>query len=396
MLRLGAYHDLIKRFLHKASKRQVTQYNNDRSDHDFKVGDSVMRKDHPLSNAGNYFSAKLAKTFSGPYKIVRQLSKNVFELQLPDKKQSPKVHVRYLKHFVPVSDTCTAMSENSDSENENDSFFPPIPYGCFNCGENHDHRKCPLPKMTPFCYMCGWWRKTKYTCPRPSCRIRFQSSWSNQRQIRTSPPRSTHSGLDLCTEARPEAGPTCSSVPPPGSPVRPPSPQPSTSRGPPLQAYLPEVTLRQLTVSSSSSDPVSGELHEILRNFFFRRGLNISSSTPVQVSAYISTADQVFEFEPNHQEVDEALTPMICTNPIPADGNDVDQDLIDLHPTVDDVVVEEGVPEDLNLPLHEDSIASDADTEFDVGQEVQKFESRGTYPFSDIFSTSLFSLISLF
>lgn len=89
MRRLGAYQDLIKRFLFKSSSRQAKNYNKNSQEPDFKVGDMVMRRDDPLSDAGRYFAAKLAKKYSGPYEILKQLSKNVSELKVAKKNRAP-------------------------------------------------------------------------------------------------------------------------------------------------------------------------------------------------------------------------------------------------------------------------------------------------------------------
>ena len=173
--RIGAYHDLIKRSLHKSSKRQAKNYNVGRVEAKFKVGDLVMRKDHHLSNANTCFSAKLAKPFSGPYKIIRQISNNVFELDMPGSQKNPKTHVRFLRKFIPrescvSGDNCTAMDQH-----EEDPYFPPIQRVCFNCGGNHNHRVCTRPRRV-FCYLCGWPDVTKARCPQPSCREAFQTS----------------------------------------------------------------------------------------------------------------------------------------------------------------------------------------------------------------------------
>lgn len=80
--RLGAYQELIKRFLSKASAKQAKLHNKERREAQFKVEDLVMLADHPLSNAGKYFSVKLAKPYSGPYKIIERISNTVFKRDL--------------------------------------------------------------------------------------------------------------------------------------------------------------------------------------------------------------------------------------------------------------------------------------------------------------------------
>lgn len=164
--RLSAYQDLVKRALTSASKKQSKIYNKKRLDVEFKVGDLVMRKDHPLSKAANYFSASLAKKFSGPYKIESRISQNVYKLQLPQKsKENPKTHVRFLRLFIP-QDSAATMSDE-------EGYVPPPRRGCWNCGENHDHRTCPVVPRKVYCFTCGWLGKTMARCPRSSCHKKY-------------------------------------------------------------------------------------------------------------------------------------------------------------------------------------------------------------------------------
>ena len=76
--RLEAYHDLIKRFLFEASRKQKVQYNKRRVDVKFSVGDLVYKKTHYQSDAGKRFSAKLAKPYTEPHKIVKVVSPQVY------------------------------------------------------------------------------------------------------------------------------------------------------------------------------------------------------------------------------------------------------------------------------------------------------------------------------
>lgn len=367
MLRLGAYHDLIKRFLCKASTKQAKQYNLNRVESNFKVGDLVLRKDHPLSDAGKYFSAKLAKTFSGPYKIVRQLSKNVFELDLPTKQQSPKTHVRFLKKYVSVADSCTAMAERHNdshsSDEEEDPYYPPIPRGCFNCAQEHNHRDCPYPRTFSYCYICGWLGHTKFTCPRPSCRAGFKSSWIWSRM---------ESNGDVPSKVSRRSSPVPPGKTSPSAPLRDPDlqqldnllavPGPS-SRQPNLDASAqmpppPRTSRHTFTASALSLDPADLELLRILRNFFSVRGYSLSSSASVEVSALLSPQDHLTGSEPL-----QLMAP-----------NDPEEDLIDLHPTADDVDELDAVVEEADAT--EDSLEGD----FDIQEEVERFVERGTFP----------------
>ena len=99
MRRISAYHDLVLRYLSSASQAQAKAYNKGRREITFKVGDLVLHRDHPLSNAAKNYSAKLVPPFSGPYKIKAKVSHNVFDLELPNGKQVTKAHVRFLKPY---------------------------------------------------------------------------------------------------------------------------------------------------------------------------------------------------------------------------------------------------------------------------------------------------------
>ena len=99
MRRIEAYHDLVLRYLSSASQIQANSYNKGRREISFKVGDLVLRREHPLSNAAKNYSAKLVPPYSGPYKIKARISRNVFDLELPNGKQVSKTHVRFLKPY---------------------------------------------------------------------------------------------------------------------------------------------------------------------------------------------------------------------------------------------------------------------------------------------------------
>ena len=173
--RLEAYHDLILRHLSSASHSQAKSYNKGRIDHNFKVGDLVLRKDHKLSSALKKESAKLFSPYSGPYKIKDQISRNVFDLDLPPDKsrQITKTHVRFLKPFFEANPVHCISDPSTASAFGNMDQDPPIPRGCWNCHGSHDHRTCTKPK-TKYCFGCGMPSYDKSDCPRRTCRERWQ------------------------------------------------------------------------------------------------------------------------------------------------------------------------------------------------------------------------------
>ena len=97
--RLSAYNDLVVKNLVEAFAIQAQQYNVERREAMFRVGDLVLRTGHPLSDAKKGFAAKLAHLSSGPYRMKQIISPSVYELQ--SGRQNNTSHVRYLKPYVP-------------------------------------------------------------------------------------------------------------------------------------------------------------------------------------------------------------------------------------------------------------------------------------------------------
>lgn len=114
----------------------------------------------------------------------------------------------------------------------------------------------------------------------------------------------------------------------------------------------------------------------MVRNYFSRRGLTTTSSSPVQLSSYVFDADQVLEFD-DGQGRDQVSPSLGLGSDLP----DGDQDLIDLHPTANDVDIEAEEDPIMDVAMDEDSPAqSTAESDFDILEEVQRFEDKGVYP----------------
>ena len=365
--RLGAYQDLIKRFLFKSSNRQATSYNKNRQEPEFKVGDLVMRKDHQLSNAGRHFAAKLAKTYSGPYKILEQLSKNVFKLETANKKQCPKTHVRFLKKFIQPhvsgdsANQLAAMSNRDGRGARRKRDRRRRPKGCFNCGQNHDFTVCPNPQRVPVCGICGWRGVTKYHCPRPSCQ-RIISSGPPPERGRGPASRTTEQTPPQQPELRPPTPPTRPSTPSPRPPTSSPRPGPSSHPDVPTQSLSsqpsvpeigspedilviggprdlgsgPAVGYATITLAADDADPRVRRAYSLLDAVMFQRGYNLRGN-PMGVAAYIPIGDY------NPEPTDHRLEP-------PADGEnlvseamdatsagaDAPEDVLQLHPDEED------------------------------------------------------------
>ncbi len=89
--------ELVRLHLKRAFTRQSHHYNLRRRDWRCKIGDLVMKLEHPLSSAGKGFAAKLAPKYSGPYKVHRIISPVVYDLKSMDNRIIKRVHVRHLK-----------------------------------------------------------------------------------------------------------------------------------------------------------------------------------------------------------------------------------------------------------------------------------------------------------
>ncbi len=89
--------ELVRLMLNRAFNKQSHHYNLRRRDWRCKVGDRVMKLEHPLSNAYKGFAAKLAPRYSGPFTIVKVISPVLYDLKGPDGKILRKIHIQHLK-----------------------------------------------------------------------------------------------------------------------------------------------------------------------------------------------------------------------------------------------------------------------------------------------------------
>lgn len=83
-----------------AQRRQQVQYNLRHRPVQYNVGDRVWKRNYVLSDAGRYFTAKLAKKFVGPFVVVRKISSVVMELENQDGRPGGRWHVVDLKPVV--------------------------------------------------------------------------------------------------------------------------------------------------------------------------------------------------------------------------------------------------------------------------------------------------------
>lgn len=102
---LAKLRNFVARKLEKAHLKTSDQYNLRRRDVHFPVGSLVWKRLFALSDAGNYFTAKLAGKFEGPYKVKKKCGYCVYELEDKEGKSRGRWHVQDLKpYFAPTGE----------------------------------------------------------------------------------------------------------------------------------------------------------------------------------------------------------------------------------------------------------------------------------------------------
>lgn len=95
--KLKEVHMFVEKQLKQAHLKSSHSYNLRHRPVQFKEGQYVWKKEYNLSDKSKGYSAKLDKKFSGPYKIVRKLGVNTYELVDEQGKSKGKWHVQDLK-----------------------------------------------------------------------------------------------------------------------------------------------------------------------------------------------------------------------------------------------------------------------------------------------------------
>lgn len=88
----------------QASHKSRDQYNLRRREVQFSVGDQVWKRSFALSNAANYFTAKLADKFEGPFRVSKKVGYCVYELEDLVGKSKGNWHVQDLKPYYGPND----------------------------------------------------------------------------------------------------------------------------------------------------------------------------------------------------------------------------------------------------------------------------------------------------
>lgn len=100
MEKLHESQELARLNIARAAKRQAHHYNLRRRDWQPRVGEKVMRREHPLSTAVKGFSAKLAPRYSGPWTVVKSHSPQVHDLRGVQGRRLCRIHVKDLKPAI--------------------------------------------------------------------------------------------------------------------------------------------------------------------------------------------------------------------------------------------------------------------------------------------------------
>lgn len=86
--------------LKKAHNRNAERYNLRRRNQDYRDGELVWKKNFPQSDAANFYAAKLAPRFTGPFKVTKKISPTTYQLEDAQGKDVGRWHVGELKPYL--------------------------------------------------------------------------------------------------------------------------------------------------------------------------------------------------------------------------------------------------------------------------------------------------------
>uniref|UniRef100_A0A3B4Z3E1 Gypsy retrotransposon integrase-like protein 1 n=1 Tax=Seriola lalandi dorsalis TaxID=1841481 RepID=A0A3B4Z3E1_SERLL len=95
----------VEENIRKSKQRQLRSYNKKRRDVGFRPRQRVWIRNFPQSHAGKKFTAKLARKWKGPYRVVQQLRPLNYRVVLEDTGEDVRtVHVSNLRPFYPTAE----------------------------------------------------------------------------------------------------------------------------------------------------------------------------------------------------------------------------------------------------------------------------------------------------
>ena len=92
--------DLVYKHINDSMEIQKEKFNKGRKNVHYFVGNKVMKKTHPLSDADKGINAKLEPVYEGPYVITDVIAPYVYKLDMKDSRKIDIVHSSELKRFV--------------------------------------------------------------------------------------------------------------------------------------------------------------------------------------------------------------------------------------------------------------------------------------------------------
>ena len=101
MERIQVMKDKMNTNFDKAFKKQSKQYNLRRRQFQLSVGDLVLTRSRIQSSKIKNFAAKLNPKLTGPFRVTKILSPNVYQISDLINNKLSKVHVQDLKPYIP-------------------------------------------------------------------------------------------------------------------------------------------------------------------------------------------------------------------------------------------------------------------------------------------------------
>ena len=146
--------DIVKK-LNEAYKKNAVYFNFRRRDFKYQVGKYVLRENKEQSDAGKYFSAKLAPRYVGPLKIIQKIGTNGYLLETDKGKHDGPWHAENLKPAPDVNSmTCIYPRKVTIASWNVSSARAVVKKGGWDSSLNTDpdiiclqETRCPIPKV---------------------------------------------------------------------------------------------------------------------------------------------------------------------------------------------------------------------------------------------------------
>ncbi|KAL6433556.1 hypothetical protein ACFW04_006562 [Cataglyphis niger] len=110
--------EMVRVNLARSFQRQEHYYNLRRRQWRPQIGDTVWKREYPLSNKANAFNAKLAPKFIGPLEVRRMISPVITDLRSKSGKWYRHIHIQDLKPAPKVNNNNAGTLDDDNSDNE--------------------------------------------------------------------------------------------------------------------------------------------------------------------------------------------------------------------------------------------------------------------------------------